>query len=193
MGGLVSKIDQQVAVGALEKEHNSDDLFSRSTVTTADSSLCGSKKSGSRSYPYIQQASSGLRRAPTIPSNLHPNLQRRHSDADQAEEKQMKRTEPVKCPPRKSNSLHGFCESSVEGEDSQYLMRMYDSRTWQMYRRITEARKNAPVSYASCDVDRTEGNDCFSEWENLQHDYMDSSSNHEMVFLFDSDWDHQDR
>jgi hypothetical protein len=67
-------------------------------------------------------------------------------------------------------------------------MRMYEGRTWQMYQRITEARKNSQYSYTSSQVDTAPNNENTSEWENLQHDYMDSSDcGHEMIFVFDFD------
>lgn len=82
--------------------------------------------------------------------------------------------------------------SPADGEDSHYLMRMYDTRTWEMYRRITEARKNSQYSHArnnntNSKLDHTTARETTSEWENLQHDYPDSGTGHEMVFLFDFD------
>jgi hypothetical protein len=191
MGIQMSKVDQQCAPRAHGKKHNhQDDVFSRSTVTTADSSslppspimdssrgsLNQSRRRASRSFAHKRT------------SNLRPNLQRRNTDS--VPPKQEKRTEPVKCPPRKPNSVseYGFCTSPLEGEDSQYLMRMYESRTWKMYQRITEARKNSQYSYTSSPLDTAPNNENTSEWENLQHDYMDSSDcGHEMIFVFDFD------
>jgi hypothetical protein len=75
--------------------------------------------------------------------------------------------------------------SPPEGEDAQYLMRLYDSRTWEMYRRITEARKGSQYSH-SHSIKVPDGETKF-EWENLQHDHTESSYGDEMIFLFDFD------
>ena len=72
---------------------------------------------------------------------------------------------------------------------------MVDSRTWEMYRRITEARKRnssyasqqaagAAGKHAGCDHQESA-----SDWENMNHDFGLDGSNtpdgHEMIFLFD--------
>lgn len=81
--------------------------------------------------------------------------------------------------------------SPPDGEDSNYLMRLYDTRTWEMYRRITEARKTSDYSYtrnnANAKLDHNTAGESTSEWENLQHDYPDSEGGHDMIFLFDFD------
>lgn len=126
------------------------------------------------------------------------------------------RTVPVKCPPRKratATSVGGeidAAECPTSHEDSleaSHLERMYDSRTWEMYRRITEARRQSQTRYvpklggtkgAVPPMDRqlgprggshavTRSLDDTSEWEHLQQEEEDPASEeqHEMVFLFD--------
>jgi len=82
--------------------------------------------------------------------------------------------------------------SPPDGDDSNYLMRMYDTRTWEMYRRITEARKNSQYNYArnnhtNTKLDHNTARENTLEWENLHNDYPDTTGGHEMVFLFDFD------
>ena len=45
---------------------------------------------------------------------------------------------PVRCPPRSSAQHEG---------DAEYLSRLYDLRTWNMYKLITESRRNQRISY----------------------------------------------
>ena len=89
------------------------------------------------------------------------------------------------------------------GVDASYLERMYDSRTWAMYQRITEARKQSKTKYsptekgggaAKTSLDQRMGRQAHNssrrgnseeEWENLQHEEGDEKEQHEMVFLFD--------
>ena len=77
---------------------------------------------------------------------------------------------------------------SPQEEDSAYLMKVYDSRTWEMYRRITESRRNSQYAYSNDKETRThrpsKEDETSSEWENL-HENGEAESGHEMVFLFD--------
>jgi hypothetical protein len=127
---------------------------------------------------------------------------------------QPQRSEPVKCPPQKSQSVCGYPlrgdpaapseEEEDHGVDASFLERMYDSRTWEMYRRITEARKRSKTKYSPtngggataatttldqhlrCDAGTRVGySEDTSEWENLQHEEGEEKEKHEMVFLFD--------
>lgn len=140
-------------------------------------------------------------------------LQRRDSDPGA---KEPRRAVPVKCPPRQTQSVAGVPGNPASpGHDEAYLERMYDSRTWEMYRRITEARQRAnrkhqqttssngsgPVDHSAGDTQRQRhcphptnaslpGSEDTSEWENLRHDcgdsfLDDSGGQHEMIFLFD--------
>ena len=194
-----------------------DDGQSRATATTEDSSVkvpsprFGSTsdpkrattrsredhqtwRSSSRSAPIFCPSLRSRHCADTFTNSLSPVLQRRDSDPGAPNERRS--SVPVKCPPRERNGVAGrdvgttlHTSSPLEGEDSNYLMKMYDTRTWEMYRRITEARKN---SYYTCNstsnaqLDTLSG-ESTSEWENLQHDYSDSECGHEMIFLFDFD------
>jgi len=205
MGGQSSKLEQQLPSKASGgKKQNQDDLITGSTVSTAGSSLPpspkvsvptprrtqASRRRSSRSYPPMAQTMPVTRsnEKQTTPLNLRTNLHHIRRDLEPPPTEQ-KRTEPVKCPARRSgmSSVDGFAASPSEGDDSHYLMQMYDSRTWQMYRRITEARKNSQYSYESSMLNDSQ-NQNTSEWENLQHDVMESSNSaHEMIFLFDFD------
>jgi hypothetical protein len=87
-------------------------------------------------------------------------------------------------------------EQPSDAEDSEYLVRMYDTRTWEMYIRITEARKNSqfsgdeehPSIHAKPNQTYRENKgETTSGWENLQHDCSDSDDGHAMIFLFDFD------
>ena len=80
-------------------------------------------------------------------------------------------TQPVKCPPRRripeeqdppavtflhppetnqaaASSTHDMVDAAAE-EDVEYLKRLYEMRTWDMYVRITEARKQRELQRAS--------------------------------------------
>lgn len=86
---------------------------------------------------------------------------------------------PVKLP--SSNQQSTFQQ---ESDEARYLAKMYDSRTWEMYRRITEARKNTSYQSTTPSIIKSEST---SEWENLQQEEEASPSGHEMFFLFDFD------
>jgi hypothetical protein len=99
------------------------------------------------------------------------------------------RTVPVKCPPRKTTSASGqtlAILSSPDSEDAPYLTRLYDSRTWEMYRRITEdARKGSRYSRTHSVNPPDSGQTKFA-WDNLQHDdATESYYGDEMIFQFD--------
>ena len=199
MGIQMSKTAQGTATSAApsKRNRNQDEVLSgTSTVSTMGSMSLppspitmessrnhsqASKKSQIGSS-YSQRAAI-RRRNDEVLSNLGTNLHRCHSASSSPRWIQEKRTEPVKCPPRS-----GPAASPPEGDhDSQYLMRMYDSRTWQMYRRITEARKNSNYSYQGSPLDTPTGDAGAMEWETLNHDHSEASDGHEMIFLFDFD------
>jgi hypothetical protein len=143
-------------------------------------------------------------------------LPRRDSDPGHPSEVQpsQPRTVPVKCPPRKrhtsSSEIGGDGKAPAgpasleDGLEASYLERLYDSRTWEMYRRITESRKQSKTKYVPTagaagtaatagqrGVVLTNGGlrtpDDTSEWENLQQEEETSGeeSQHEMIFFFD--------
>ena len=150
-------------------------------------------RSGSRSVPNFPKDPSGLQ-SDGMGSSPIPNLPLQRRDSDPGAPDERRQSVPVKCPPRQTNrtSGPGTSSSPTEIEDSNYLMRVYDTRTWEMYRRITEARKNSQYSYASnndakAHLDHAPKGENTSEWENLQHDFSDMEAGHEMIFLFDFD------
>jgi hypothetical protein len=109
-----------------------------------------------------------------------------------------------------SHHHHNNNHIDVHEEDTEHLKRIYDMRTWDMYLRITEARKNATVAQTpstaipavvpSCYVlvPATQGNNNDSYSHYIEHDdesdhpFDDKntstySSEHEMVFDLDED------
>ena len=180
-------------------------MLSKSTDYTEDSTLPPSPvnagtysyryndiKRGSASSPDVTRAastSSAHQRAQDVAKRTIINWDRSslpRRDSDPGSPRYRSRTIPMKRP---SRPIHLANEgdtnlSPPEGETDEYLQRMYDSRTWEMYRRITEARKNSNYSYSHPCKDG-ENNESTSEWENLNHDHLDASSGHEMIFLFD--------
>lgn len=93
------------------------------------------------------------------------------------------KTVPVKLPYTNHEST-----LQQESDEAIYLAKVYDSRTWEMYRRITESRKNTPYQSSSAPssmmIPKGENT---SEWENMQGEVDASPSGHEMIFLFDFD------
>jgi hypothetical protein len=205
MGTHLSKVlDPECALGPTGKRESQDEMLSKSTDTTVDSSFyppypeVDSSRDVARSQ-LNQIWRSGARRSKTMPDTSrrrkNPDSQRhsegpylRRRDSDPLPPNQGTCTVPVKCPPRKTNSASGqeLAMSHTEGEDAQYLMRLYDSRTWEMYLRITEARKGSQYSQ-SRSINKVPDGEAKFEWENLQHDHTESSYGDEMIFLFDFD------
>ena len=190
MGTQSSKIDKVSAARALGQKQTQDDLMSKSTEMTEDSSLPPSPAITFFKSSKVdkQQRKSPTRRINHISakdqlssSNHTPSpIERSSSQTD------TRRTVPVKCPPRKIGDTAPDT-SQHSCDDVQYLMKMYDSRTWEMYRRITEARKNSSYECNSAPMNNTR-NENTNEWENLKHDHLDTlPSGHEMIFLFDFD------
>lgn len=144
-----------------------------------------------RSVPTFAHVPGSTRESESMEtSHPEPYLIRRDSDPGAPNER--RQSVPVKCPPRqsKSASIPAISSSPHETDDSNYLMKMYDSRTWEMYRRITEARKNRHCAYASnntANVNRATNEESTAEWENLQHEDPATEGGHEMIFLFDFD------
>jgi hypothetical protein len=98
----------------------------------------------------------------------------------------------------------GYGDQEDEQQDALYLRKMYDSRTWEMYRRITEARKkqnrssysknggnvNHPVVAGAPHYDGFASEFMMPEMDSLHSDYFLNSSprsGHEMMFMFDFD------
>jgi hypothetical protein len=163
------------------------------TATSARGNLDQKLRRGSRSFPSLlpQPVTMSTTRRRKNQYDMRtmrgPSLQREDLDLEQGAGST---SVPVKCPPRKTSSATGYGQPAIsppEGEDAQYLMKVYDTRTWEMYQRITEARKHSQYSQTHPPLSQVPS-ESPSEWEHLQHDYMDSpESSHEMVFLFDFD------
>jgi hypothetical protein len=190
---------------AFGKKHSLDDVMSKSTAITDDSTLSPSPLMTyfSRSDGNRQRTTKGTlsishlnTQSPLLNNRLRkyklPNRPSSQTDFGQASspansQQDSKRTVPVNIPPRKTDDLRDLSLAHHECEDATYLMKVYDARTWEMYRRITEARKDSSYEGANAPTDNSRG-DNTSEWENLQHDHLESSrSGHEMIFLFDFD------
>ena len=216
MGLSASKPEESFSLGGSKhKGTGCDDDRSKVTARTDDSSIFA-RDTQSRTSPQLSSAPiehpqrwrSGARSAPTYNRHHAPRrirssdsmeshteilpLSRRDSDPGRPQQRSI----PVKCPPKRATVIDPLQEVTGDGsgaEDTEYLIRLYDTRTWEMYHRITEARKHANVSY---DVEEAYAKptewqrreETTSEWENLQHDHVDNKeSRHDMVFLFD--WD----
>ena len=202
------------------RKQNSDDVLSSPTVCTEESTIPPSPRSGmdvyrrsrdqtmsktssipsnTRSSASISSPSrEGYEKGPSLHYHHRHNsemvgmnlLPRRDSDPGR------NRSQTIPVVQRRSRPMSfvgqdgGPSSAQHDAETDEYLQRMYDSRTWEMYRRITEARKNSNYSY-DAQTTPLEGNEYnkenTSEWENLNHDYLDSSDRHEMIFLFDFD------
>jgi hypothetical protein len=88
---------------------------------------------------------------------------------------------PVRCP---SSSRRRASDSSFsEDGDSEYLSKLYDLRTWNMYRLITEARRKRQIEYQPSVVEEK------TEMENEEYPDEEledpSSFTADMVFAFD--------
>ncbi len=219
MGLQASKPDPSFTVPQ-KRNYVCDDGLSKATVTTEDSSVMQSSAQSanishagktahsqamihgrqswrSGSAPNFAQVAHRSQKSEHISGSNIPKLLRR--DSDPGTPNMRRPSVPVKCPPRRrrSTAIGTYVgtesgSSAPDGDDSIYLMRMYDTRTWEMYRRITEARKHSQCSYArnnnsNTKLDHTIAGENTSEWENLQHEYPDSVHGHETIFLFDFD------
>ena len=109
---------------------------------------------------------------------------------------------PVKCPRRRTSQFphNNHTEPGVvspEGDDAIYLSKLYDSKTWELYRRITESRRktgyNSSGTYNSAPnangaaFEKSLADHNIPDWE---LDGMNSTSpngGQEMIFMFDFD------
>jgi len=178
-----------------------DDMQSKSTQLTDESSLTPipvvanvSKRRRSTQHRHSLKSSlSNYSKTPTTNGwnsnhlhqaaeegvmNMPPRRQDSKTDPPQWPADSSFKTIPVKLP-----TNHHQESSDQQESEARYLAKMYDSRTWEMYRRITEARKNS--SYISNKPPENVSSD--TEWEHLQQDVESSPSGHEMIFLFDFD------
>lgn len=175
------------------KRYSQDDLQSRATALTDESSL-PPPPNGTANVPsslqnrlnsgYLKSSAPHNSRWPSmLPSNessmevLDPsrhNIQNSHALPPAKDGSKI--TPPVKLPQNNQGSLQ------QESEEARYLAKMYDSRTWEMYRRITEARKKSSYKNTAPSIPESENT---SEWENLQQEEDTAESGHGMFFLFD--------
>lgn len=213
MGSESSKLSPH-SFKNVAKQHTFDDGLSKATETTEDSTIVPSSpprqestmtkgathsqlqhqswRAGSRSVPDLHPIPKKQRAPVSQQPGSSETLERRDSDPCSAPEKGPPSL-PVKCPPRQTNKLFVpsdeelLTSSPQEKEDASYLMRVYDTRTWEMYRRITESRRNSQYPYSGETVRKPNQRDeTTSEWENL-HENSDASGGHDMIFLFDFD------
>jgi hypothetical protein len=203
MGIPVRKVlDPECAPAHAGKRESQDDSLSRSTATTEEDSPRGLPpsqlsrrwRSGSSSaFPKLSETMCSTSRRTGNPDSQHlkgPYLHRRGYDPPLVPPRQQgTRSVPVKCPPRNTISALGqtlAILSPPDSEDALYLTRLYESRTWKMYRLITEARKGSQYSRTHS-MNPPYGGQTKCECENLQHDDDDTESSYgdEMIFPFD--------
>jgi hypothetical protein len=149
--------------------------------------------------------SGGHRRPQMPPSPLFPTHRRSQSvPVNKSRRRRFASVhDAVEGAPYSGTEDDGGCDQEDE-QDALYLRKMYDSRTWEMYRRITEARKNQNRSSSSYSknngggdvnhpVGAHDGYPSESMMQEMDHPYSDRflnsspRSGHEMVFMFDFD------
>lgn len=79
---------------------------------------------------------------------------------------------PVRCPPAPSQ----------DGEDAEYLSKVYDMRTWNMYELINDSRKRRQVSYHPSATEEEHSEERLPETPTR---VSESSLHHNMIFDFD--------
>ena len=164
----------------------SDDLQSKATEYTDESTVSPSPVDAAM-HPSRRSAATGAGSASADVATTRPQAPIGAESSEGGDPAGRSRSIPVV---RSTDAANAAAEESDE-----YLQRMYDSRTWEMYRRITEARKRnssyasqqaagAAGKHAGCDHQENA-----SDWENMNHDFGLDGSNtpdgHEMIFLFD--------
>ena len=215
MGIQHSKPPQEQSSSASVHEQgkygSQDDMLSKTTASTVDSSAPNSpivmtysshfsqKRKGtfsdsmtraSRSLRGISNSMSNRMRSPEPATrNAQVDLTQRESSHSKISNRSNRRSEslPVKLPPKSDNPYASEDDVQGEGEEVEHLTRMYDSRTWEMYRRITASRNKQPPSFAQSSAASALTNDS-EEWD-LNREYTPSSprSGAELIFMFDFD------
>lgn len=200
MGIQMSKASSVLAQG-MGKHQIQDDMTKATDNTEGSSATNSPSNSANKNKQSQRRRGSGAdsitraarslrrRRCPEPGAPQHTAMTRRTHSSDlikPANSPGLRRSEslPVKCPPRRPNYMSAD-GTSEECEDSDHLMRMYDARTWALYTKITEHRKNHPAAYNQSTLDKS-ASDEVAEW-NKHSDTCSSSprSGHEMIFLFD--------
>ena len=199
MGVELSKLEQPSCSSNKARKNLSDDGQSKATASTDDSLTIPPSPLGMSLHSSLHGASqdrevSEVMRQAQVLTNNH-DLSRRHNhhlgpQYNSAGAGTISLQPQQQQPSRRGASAPYDQQMAASHEDScQYLSRLYDQRTWEMFRRITQYRKETGQT---CEEDEspaeppaTELND---EWENLQQEVTDGGeSEHEMVFLFDFD------
>ena len=185
--GTNSSKNQRIS-SATRKRYSQDDLQSRATQLTEESSLpptpFGATPSSLKSrldarFPH-ESAPNSNKWPAMLPSNneslevLDPS--RQYFQANMDSSNNGKATPPVKLPQSNKGST-----LQQESEEARYLAKLYDTRTWEMYHRITEARKHTSYQSTAPSIPKSEST---SEWENLQQEEETHPSG-EMIFEFD--------
>lgn len=93
---------------------------------------------------------------------------------------------PVRCPSRNTRGDHDTTLSSITEDDSEYLSRLYDLRTWNMYKLITESRKQRSINYVPNVVEETKSMDNHEDDADAVEDTEEPNSfTANMIFAFD--------
>lgn len=87
---------------------------------------------------------------------------------------------------RRGSSIPVRCPSSapLADDDAEYLSKLYDLKTWDMYKRITESRRNRRVIYHPT----IEEKPVIDEQDIPEEEEEDLSLESNMIFSFDFDW-----
>ena len=92
---------------------------------------------------------------------------------------------PVRCPSQR-RPTDGTLSSLSEDGDSEYLSKLYDLRTWNMYRLITEARRKQQFEYQPSVVEEKTGE---TEDEDYLVDEQEDSSSFTANMIFAMDFE----
>ena len=93
---------------------------------------------------------------------------------------------PVRCPSsrRQRTTGDGGGMSSISDDDSEYLSKLYDLRTWNMYRLITESRRRRQIEYQPRIVEEKVA-EVYEDVMVPQDDEEPASFTTNMIFAFD--------
>ncbi len=95
---------------------------------------------------------------------------------------------PVRCPSRRRPppSTNDTLSSFSEDDDAEYLSKIYDLRTWNMYKLITEARRKQQFQYQPSSVVEEKTCELEDDVHVIMEEQEDSSSfTANMIFAFD--------
>ena len=138
----------------------------------------------------------------TAKTHPYDNKTNHHSKHEPVFPPRRSKSVPVKCPRGRTsqffhsgNSAQGVV--SPDGDDAQFLTRLYDNRTWELYRRITESRRksgynssathnSAPLANGAAFEKSLAGHN-IPDWELDGLHSASPPSGQEMIFMFDFD------